>query len=1534
MPDSSSKSGSPRQPSSRPPFRRDWPGIRFSSWNAGFQLEKRDWPGIRFSSWNAGISKSGSPRQPSSRPPFRRDWPGIRFSRIRHSSSKSGSPRQPSSRPPFRRDWPGIFSSWNAGFQLEKRGIGRGSAFRAGMPDSSSKSGSPRQPSSRPPFRRDWPGIRFSSWIPDSSWKSGSPRQPSSRPPFRRDWPGIRFSSWNAGFQLEKRIPKTTFITAPFQEGLAGDPLFELECRIPARKADPQDNLHHGPLSGEICPDWPGIRFSSWNAGFQLEKRIPKTTFITAPFQDGLAGDPLFKLECRKRGIGRGSAFRAGMPDSSSKSGSPRQPSSRPPDWPGIRFSSWNAGFQLEKRIPKTTFITAPFQDGLAGDPLFKLECRKRGIGRGSAFRAGMPDSSSKSGSPRQPSSRPPDWPGIRFSSWNAGFQLKKRIPKTTFITAPFQEGLAGDPLFELECRIPARKARDWPGIRFSSWNAGFQLEKRIPKTTFITPPFRRDWPGIRFSSWNAGFQLEKRIPKTTFITAPFQEGLAGDPLFELECRIPARKADPQDNLHHGPLSGGIGRGSAFRAGMPDSSSKSGSPRQPSSRPLSGGIGRGSAFRAGMPDSSSKSGSARQPSSRPPFRRDWPGIRFSSWNAGFQLEKWIPKTTFITAPFQEGLAGDPLSELECRIPARKADPQDNLHHGPLSGGIGRGSAFRAGMPDSSSKSGFPRQPSSRPPFRRDWPGIRFSSWNAGFQLEKRIPNTTFITAPFQEGLAGDPLFELECRIPAQKADPQDNLHHGPLSGGIGPGSAFRAGMPDSSSKADPQDNLHHGPLFRGINRGSPFRAGMPDSSSKSEGIGRGSAFRAGMPDSSSKSGSPRQPSSRPPFRRDWPGIRFSSWNAGFQLEKRISKTTFITAPFQEGLPGIRFSSWNAGFQLEKRIPKTTFITAPLSGGIGRGSAFRAGMPDSSSKSGSPRQPSSRPPFRRDWPGIRFSSWNAGFQLEKRIPKTTFITAPLSGGIGRGSAFRAGMPDSSSKSGSPRQPSSRPPFRRDWLGIRFRAGMPDSSSKSGSPRQPSSRPPFRRDWPGIRFSSCPLSGGIGWGSAFRAGMPDSSSKSGSPRQPSSRPPFRRDWPGIRFASWNAGRQLEKRIPKTTFITAPFQEGLAGDPLFELESSGGIGRGSAFRAGMPDSSSKSGPPRQPSSRPPFRRDWPGIRFSSWNAGFQLEKRIPKTTFITAPFQEGLAGDPLFELECRIPARKADPQDNLHHGPPFRRDWPGIRFSSWNAGFQLEKRIPKTTFITAPFQEGLAGDPLFELECRIPARKADPQDNLHHGPLSGGIGRGSAFRAGMPDSSSKSGSPRQPSSRPPFRRDWLGIRFSSWNAGFQLEKRIPKTTFITAPFQEGLAGDPLFELDCKSGSPRQPSSRPPFRRDWPGIRFSSWIAGFQLEKRIPKTTFITAPFQEGLAGDPLFELECRTPARKADPQDNLHHGPLSGGIGWGSAFRAGMPDSSSKSGSPFRRGPFFPQRLCFVFPHICFFFSRSAGFPPFYARSAKPH
>ena len=276
-------------------------------------------------------------------------------------------------------------------------------------------------------------------------------------------------------------------------------------------------------------------------------------------------------------------------------------------------------------------------QDNLHHGPLFRRDW-------GSAFRAGVPDSSSKSGSPRQPSSRP-----------------------------PFQEGLAGDPLFELECRIPAQPSsrppfrRDWPGIRFSSWNATARFSGGIGRgsafrvgniddklSTYpnaplatrslvsVVKPFLRDWQGlwVRITPVTTSWNLDR------------------DPLIELECWIPTRKAEriPKTTFITAPFSGGIGRGSAFRAGMPDSSSKSGSPRQPSSRP--------------------------------PFS--------SSWNA--------------------------------RIPARKADPQDNLHHGPLSGGTGRGSAFRAGMPDSSSKSGSPRQPLTRPPFRRDWPGIPLFEW--------------------------------------------------------------------------------------------------------------------------------------------------------------------------------------------------------------------------------------------------------------------------------------------------------------------------------------------------------------------------------------------------------------------------------------------------------------------------------------------------------------------------------------------------------------------------------------------------------------------------------------------------------------------------------------------------------------------------------------------------------------------------------------------------------------------------------------
>ena len=62
-------------------------------------------------------------------------------------------------------------------------------------------------------------------------------------------------------------------------------------------------------------------------------------------------------------------------------------------------------------------------------------------------------------------------------------------------------------------------------------------------------------------------------------------------------------------------------------------------------------------------------------------------------------------------------------------------------------------------------------------------------------------------------------------------------------------------------------------------------------------------------------------------------------------------------------------------------------------------------------------------------------------------------------------------------------------------------------------------------------------------------------------------------------------------------------------------------------------------------------------------------------------------------------------------------GIRFSSWNPAFQLlkggsmkvvllEKRIPSQSLLKGGRDEGCLGDPLFELESGIPARKADPQ------------------------------------------------------------------------------------------------------------------------------------------------------------------------------------------------------------------------------------
>ena len=72
---------------------------------------------------------------------------------------------------------------------------------------------------------------------------------------------------------------------------------------------------------------------------------------------------------------------------------------------------------------------------------------------------------------------------------------------------------------------------------------------------------------------------------------------------------------------------------------------------------------------------------------------------------------------------------------------------------------------------------------------------------------------------------------------------------------------------------------------------------------------------------------------------------------------------------------------------------------------------------------------------------------------------------------------------------------------------------------------------------------------------------------------------------------------------------------------------------------------------------------------------------------------------------------------------------------------------------------------------------------------------------------------------------------------------------------------------------------------------LASAELENSTPRAE--NAIIQEGLAGDPPFELECRITARKADPQDNLHHGPFSGGIGWGSAFRAAARTAQAPSG-----------------------------------------
>ena len=63
-----------------------------------------------------------------------------------------------------------------------------------------------------------------------------------------------------------------------------------------------------------------------------------------------------------------------------------------------------------------------------------------------------------------------------------------------------------------------------------------------------------------------------------------------------------------------------------------------------------------------------------------------------------------------------------------------------------------------------------------------------------------------------------------------------------------------------------------------------------------------------MPDSSSKRGSPRQPSSRPLFRRD---CRFLRWNADIPA----SPSQSLLKRGRDEVLGIRFSSWNPAFQL-------------------------------------------------------------------------------------------------------------------------------------------------------------------------------------------------------------------------------------------------------------------------------------------------------------------------------------------------------------------------------------------------------------------------------------------------------------------------------------------------------------------------------------------------------------------------------------------------------------------------------------------
>ena len=124
-------------------------------------------------------------------------------------------------------------------------------------------------------------------------------------------------------------------------------------------------------------------------------------------------------------------------------------------------------------------------------------------------------------------------------------------------------------------------------------------------------------------------------------------------------------------------------------------------------------------------------------------------------------------------------------------------------------------------------------------------------------------------------------------------------------------------------------------------------------------------------------------------------------------------------------------------------------------------------------------------------------------------------------------------------------------------------------------------------------------------------------------------------------------------------------------------------------------------------------------------------------------------------------------------------------------------------------------------------------------------------------------------------LGIRFLSWNPAFQLEKRIPGQSPEKGGRDEGCLGG-IRHSSSKSGSPANLLKRGAVMKVVLGIRFSSWNPAFQLEKRIPGQSPEKGGRDEGCLGDPLFELESGTPARKRTPGQSPEKGGRDEGCG----------------------------------------------------------